>query len=164
MSNVTKYSDFALAVFGGILLVWKRTSRMLSVIVRVVRTISTVLKWRKIMVEFDKKSAFAPEVKAALVSALKESQEFIVFIEHVEEIVVVHLTDKCGDSWLKELMQIATEVAMNLREEMMAAFAGVAGIPAEWKAAPKGAWVEFAIQFLMAEGKILSAIWKKPTV
>jgi hypothetical protein len=156
-------SDCVTMILSAIFLLWKRTPTMLSFIVRMVRTILTILKWRKIiMVEFDKKAAFAEETKTALIAALKESEEFVAFVEHVEEIVIAHLQDK--SNWWQKLLVIGTEVAQNLQPELIAAVTGIAGIPAEWKAAPKDAWIEFAVEFLVSEGKIISAVWKKPTV
>jgi hypothetical protein len=103
--------------------------------------------------------------KASLVAALKETQEWVNFIAHVEKIVITHLTDKCGDKWYMEAGQIVADIVAQCSQEVVDAFTGSANIPAEWKASTTADKIQFAIEILIQQGVLISGIFlPKPSV
>ncbi len=103
----------------------------------------------------------SPEVKAQLIESLKESEELKVALQHIEEIIIKHTTDKCGDSPLAEAVEIIGAIVGECSQEIMDGIKGVTNIPSEWKLASKGDWVKFFIELLVDQGKIISGIWIK---
>jgi hypothetical protein len=99
--------------------------------------------------------------KAQLIEVLKETEEWKVFIEHVETIVIEEIKSHKGEAWWKVLIEIVMNAATKCSGEMLEAVKGSANIPAEWKVAGSGAWVEFAVEVLISQGKIISGVFAK---
>lgn len=96
-----------------------------------------------------------------LIEALKESEEWKAFLLHVEEIVINEIKEHKGEAWWKVLFEIVMQSASKLSMEAIEAVNGSASIPEEWKNAGKDKWIEFAVDFLIQEGKILGSIFAK---
>lgn len=99
------------------------------------------------------------EQKAALVEALKETEDFIKLQTHIEEIVIRVLTDDKKQAWYLELSEILTAVVAECSQEAVDAFTGCTNIPAEWKAASKEDIAQFVLETLVAEGKLIIGLF-----
>ena len=130
--------------------------RVLGAIVRLVRRGNKSTKEKYSM------NSLTRSEKLEIVAKLKETQEWVNLTAHVEEIVIKHVTDKCGDVWYVEAAQIATEIVASCSQEVMDAFTGSTSIPAEWKLASPGDIVQFVLENLVLEGRIIAGIWIKP--
>jgi len=97
--------------------------------------------------------------KLAVTAALQETKEWITFVEHVEAIVIAHLTDKCGDVWYIELGQVLTEVATACSTELMDAIKNSSSIPAEFKGLTTAEIISFVIDILVGQGKLVMGIF-----
>lgn len=99
------------------------------------------------------------EAEKTLAEELKETQEWVTFLTHVEEITIKVFTDVDKKAWYLELVEVVTKVISECSQELMDAVSGSSTIPAEWKAASATQWVTFALKSLVLEGKIIAGIW-----
>lgn len=97
--------------------------------------------------------------KIKLVAALAETEEWKLFLTHVEKIIITHLTDSCHDVWYVEMGQILADIVEQCSTEVINAFNGSSNIPAEWAASTTQDKINFAIEVLIEQGALISGIF-----
>jgi hypothetical protein len=97
--------------------------------------------------------------KPALVSALKESEEWKKFVLGLEELIMTEIKEHKGEPWYTVLLEIVAKAIGTLSPDCMEAVKGSENIPTEWKAAGWPVWSQFILTFLVEEANLIISVY-----
>jgi hypothetical protein len=97
------------------------------------------------------------EQENAVLAALQETEDWILVLEKVENIVAENLKTK--DVWYVELANIGGDILTQCAGDIAKAIEGCTNIPAEWKVSTTQDKINFVLKVLVNQGKFIAGLF-----